>query len=75
MKIKDTLIIKNGDEVIKEFVYLASTGTQHLFSDESGWVGEIGTTLFLPVKKENDYKQIDDNTWELNVEPIKSEDL
>lgn len=85
MKFKDTVIIKHGDEVIKTFVYLTSNQTQHLFSEVSDlvganekailWVGEIGTTRFLPIKKEHNYKQINENTWELDVEPIKSGDL
>jgi hypothetical protein len=81
----DKLIIKHGDKTIKEMVYLASTQTQHLFSNEVDlvgpdkkavlWAGNVGTTSFIPIKKKHNYKQINENTWELDLEPIDSGDL
>jgi hypothetical protein len=85
MKIKDILIIKHGNNVVKEMVYLASTQTQHLFSDIENlvgvnkkailWAGDVGATKFLPIKKKHNFIQVNENKWELNVEPIEVDDL
>ena len=85
MKIKDRLIIKHQSQIVKEMVYLASTQTQHLFSETGDlvginekailWAGDIGTSKFLPIKKKHNFKQINENTFELDVEPIDSDDL
>ena len=85
MKTKDVLIIKHGTNVVKEMIYLASTNTQHLFSNVEDlvgvnekailWVGDVGTTKFLPIKKKHNFKQVNENDWELDVAPIETDDL
>ena len=85
MNTLDKLIIKHKDVTIKEMIYLASTQTQHLFSDKINlvgpekqatlWVGDVGTTEFLPIKKKHNFIQVNENTWELDFEPIERNDL
>jgi hypothetical protein len=85
MKTKDILIIKHGDNIVKEMIYMASTQTQYLFSDIENlvgvndkailWAGDVGTTKFLPIKKKHNFIQVNENNWELDVESIESGDL
>ena len=85
MKTKDILIIKHGSDVVKEMVYLASTQTQHIFSNIEDlvgvnekailWVGDIGTIGFVPIKKKHNFIQVAEKTWELDVEPIVEGDV
>ena len=85
MKIKDKLIIKHKDSLVTEMVYMASTKTQHLFSKSESivgpgqdcilWNGEIGAVEFLPIKIKNNFVQVNEDTWELDVEPIDKKDL
>lgn len=85
MKLKDTLLIKHGNKVVVEMLYIASTQTQHLFSKPENivgitekavlWSGEVGTTSFIPIKKKHNFIQLDKGSWELDIEPIESDDL
>ena len=85
MKLKDKLLIKHGNEVVYEMVYMSSTQTQHLFSkpehlvgpEEKAilWCGEVGTRSFTPIKKKHAFKQLKENEWELDIEPIEAGDL
>ena len=85
MKLKDKLIIKHKDEIVKEMVYMASTQTQHLFSsieDLVGindtavlWAGDTGAKKFLPINKKHNFIQINETTCELDIEPIDKNDL
>jgi hypothetical protein len=85
MNKKDKLLIKHKDTTVQEMVYIASTQTQYLFSKESDlvgieekailWAGDIGTTRFLPIKKKHNFIQLNETTWELNVDIIEKDDL
>lgn len=86
MKTNNKLLIKTGNEVVMEMVYIASTQEQHLFSklenvvyppDKAVLWGDngIGTTSFVPIRKKHNYIKLDDDTWELDVEPINVGDL
>jgi len=85
MKLKDKLLIKHGSKLVYEMVYIASTQTQHLFSKPENlvgitekavlWSGEVGATAFTPIKKKHNFIQLDENYWELDIEPIESGDL
>lgn len=85
MKIKDKLLIKTGDETVMKLVYITSIQTQHFFSKPEDivhppneailWVGDIGVTSFIPIKKKHNFIQLNDDTWELDVEPIEMNDL
>jgi hypothetical protein len=39
------------------------------------WSGEVGATAFTPIKKKHNFIQLDENYWELDIEPIESGDL
>ena len=85
MNKKDKLILKHKDVTFQEMVYLASTQTQHLFSKESDlvgvnqqavlWAGDIGTTQFFAIKKKHNFIQLNETTWELDINPIEKDDL
>jgi hypothetical protein len=79
MKLKDTLIIKHKDKEISKMIYIASTKTQHLFSKPESIVelsdGEVGAIEFTPIKKKHNFVQVEENTWELDMEPIDKNDL
>ena len=85
MKTKDILIVKHINDPVMELVYMASTQTQHLFSkkenivngDEKAilFVSDIGTTSLIPINKKHNFIQLDENTWELDIEPIDKDDL
>jgi hypothetical protein len=91
MKLKDKLIVKHKDTYVDEFIYIASTGTQHLFTRESKivnslescsstegailYVGSIAVTWFVPINKKHNFVQTGLNTWELDIEPIDKDDL
>ena len=85
MKIKDKLVIKHKDRLVTEMVYMASTKTQHLFSKPESivgsgqncilWNGEIGAVEFTPIKIKHNFVQVNEDTWELDIEPIDGNDL
>ncbi len=85
MKIKDTLIVKHGDKVMFEMIFMGSTQTQHLFSkledivkpgeDAILWNEGVGTLSFIPIKNKHNFIQLEENKWELDVEPIEEGDL
>lgn len=82
MKLKDTVTIKYKDQVLEQLVYLSSTQTQDLFSKEEYlvgpdqeavlWIGEVGVTSFYTMRKGHDYRQIAENEWEWDIEPLES---
>jgi uncharacterized radical SAM superfamily protein len=85
MKLKDTLVVKHGNVIIEEMIYLASTEKQHLFTLKENIVktgekatiiaGDIGAKSFIPIKKKHNFIQIDSDKWELDVEFIDINDL
>lgn len=85
MKTNDKLLIKEGDKSVMELIYITSTHTQHLFSKPEHivhppdkailWVNDTGTVEFFPVRKEHNFIQLSENTWELDIEPIEKDNL
>ena len=85
MKLKDILTLKHRDIEISKMIYMASTETQHLFSKPESivglgekailWSGEVGAVEFTPIKKKHNFVQVEENTWELDFEPIDKNDL
>ena len=86
MKPKDKLLIKHGNDLVMELYYLTSIQTKHFFCKEEDIVGkgqqgiiwineDYGSSAFIPIKKKHSFIQIDQTTWELDVEPIDIGDL
>ena len=86
MKINDKLLINHGDDNVMELIYMGWNQTQYLFSKPDNIVHfpekavlwatyDMGTTEFISIKKEHNFIQLSENTWELNIEPIEMNDL
>ena len=79
MKLKDILTLKHKDKELSKMIYIASTKTQHLFSKPESIVelsdGEMGAIEFTPIKKKHNFVQVNENTWELDMESIDQNDL
>jgi hypothetical protein len=79
MKLKDILTLKHKDKELSKMIYIASTKTQHLFSKPESIVelsdGEVGVIEFTPINKKHNFVQVEENTWELDMEPIDKNDL
>ena len=90
MKIKDKILLKHGDNIFDEVFYISETTTQYLLTSEKNIVdisdsddiegvilvsGNIGVTKFTPVKKLHNFVRVDENTYELDIEPIEQGNL
>lgn len=85
MQLRDKLKVKRRDKVVLNMVYVASTQTQHLFSKPESiveveekaviWNEGVGAVEFIPIKKKHNFIQVDENTWELDIELIDKDDL
>lgn len=86
MKTNDKLLIKSGDDSVMEMIYMGCTQTQYLFSKPENIVHfpekavlwatyDMGTTEFIPIKKEHEFVQLSESTWELDIEPIEQDNL
>lgn len=85
MKLLDKVNITHSGNFVTQLIYVAETKNQYLLSKPENIVskgekailfnGDTAATEFLPIKKIHNFIQVDEDLYELDIEPINESDL